>query len=83
MHTLRYEDLVHDPQGQMTLVSDYLGLTAKAPNQLDDGNAGVSEIQTQGVNGVIKTLSSIQARQPIYQSSTRVPDELADYFTFS
>ena len=83
MHTLRYEDLVHDPKGQMTLVSDYLGLAAKAPNQLDNDNAGVSEIQTQGVNGVIKTLSAIQARQPIYQSSAQIPEELADYFKFS
>lgn len=66
----------------MTLVSDYLGLTAKAPNPLDD-NAGVSEIQTQGVNGVIKTLSAIQARQPIYQSSAQIPEELASYFKFS
>jgi thioredoxin-like negative regulator of GroEL len=80
MYTLRYEDLVHDPQVQMTLVSDYLRLAAKAPNQLDDGNVGFRDMQPQGV---IKTLSAIQARKPIYQSSTRVPDELADFFKFS
>ena len=87
LYTLRYENLVADPQVQLKLVSDYLEMNHKTTDNLvngavvnNDGTDENAEKHNAQSQRVIKTLSAIQARQPIYQSSAQIPDELRLYF---
>ncbi|MDG1120934.1 MAG: sulfotransferase [Glaciecola sp.] len=88
LYTLRYENLVTDPQVQMKLVSDYLGIKPKTTDNLvngaivnSDDNGESAEKHNAQSQHVIKTLSAIQARQPIYQASAQIPDDLRPYFS--
>lgn len=72
IHTVSYEAFVTDKQVQIQHIYQYLGI-------VDKRVANDSERQT-ATSSVVKTLSAIQVRQPIYQSSTTLPEELLEYF---
>jgi len=71
---LTYEKFINAPHEELKKISRFIGIdqTYKTMEQEDINRPHI-----------IKTLSAAEARQPIYRSSSAIPDELAKYFIFT
>lgn len=74
IYSLTYEQFVNAPQSELHKICHYIGM-----------NPVQNSIKQEAVKPphIIKTLSAVQARQPIYQSSSMVPEALLEYFSFT
>ena len=74
IYSLTYEQFVNAPQSELHKICHYIGM-----------NPVQNSIKKEAVKPphIIKTLSAVQARQPIYQSSSMVPEALLEYFSFT
>ncbi len=74
IYSLTYEQFINAPHEELKKISRFIGIdqTYKTMEQEDVNRPHI-----------IKTLSAAEARQPIYRSSSAIPDELAKYFIFT
>jgi hypothetical protein len=74
IYSLTYEQFINAPHEELKKISRFIGI-----------DQTYKKMEREDVNRphIIKTLSAAEARQPIYRSSSTIPDELAKYFIFT